>query len=246
MRTYSRITVLALALIMCFSFSQAQKNAIPYKQFYGDLVKYSRQVKDKGEGEYTWVIHFWASWHTGSKQQIATLEAVYESYLNKPVRIISVSTDKVNSSWKNALGQYNMPWAQTRTPRTKDYDFLKTAFRHNSLPAIFIVDKNAKVRRMQDTKALVAYLKSQVPGGKPVVVNKPASKPTTTTKPKPNTTPNTGSSESGSWTYHTVAAGETLYSLFRRYGVAVDEIKRLNGLKSNTISVGQKLKIKKK
>ncbi|BDD05727.1 hemagglutinin [Aureibacter tunicatorum] len=42
---------------------------------------------------------------------------------------------------------------------------------------------------------------------------------------------------------HTVAKGDTLYSLSRKYGMSVDQIKRLNGLKSNTISIGQKLKV---
>ncbi|MEO1449156.1 MAG: LysM peptidoglycan-binding domain-containing protein [Bacteroidota bacterium] len=43
---------------------------------------------------------------------------------------------------------------------------------------------------------------------------------------------------------HTVRRGETLFSLYRKYGVKVDEIKRANELRSNTIKVGQTLKIK--
>lgn len=237
MRILSRFLILLVLGLISFTSVQAQSTAIPYKQFYGDLVKYSRQVKEKGEGDYIWVVHFWASWHTASRQQIAPLKALYSSYLNKPVRIISVSVDKSNSAWKGALRQHEMPWAHTRLPREADYDFMKTAFRHNSLPALFIVDDKAKIRRMSDSKALVDYLQEHVPGGKPVV---------TPTPPKPNTgTTPTLPSGSGNWIYHTVASGETLYSLFRRYGVSVDEIKKLNGLSSNTISIGQKLKIKK-
>ena len=228
-------TTLLLGFLL-LSNVQAQKTTIPYKQFYGDLVKYSRTVKDKGKGEYVWVVHFWASWNTNSRQQIAPLQALYKSYLNRPVRIVSVSVDKVNGAWTTALRQHKMPWAQTRLPREDDYDFLKNAFRHNSLPAIFIVDERAKVRRMSDTKALVDYLQKILPNDKPVVTPTPDPKPDPV-KPSP--------SGNGKWTYHTVAAGETLYSLFRRYGVKVDEIKRLNGLKSNNISIGQKLKIKK-
>jgi len=40
---------------------------------------------------------------------------------------------------------------------------------------------------------------------------------------------------------HTVASGETLYFLAKKYGVAVEEIKKANNLTSNSLSVGQKL-----
>lgn len=40
---------------------------------------------------------------------------------------------------------------------------------------------------------------------------------------------------------HTVAAGETLYAISRKYNITVDEIKKLNGLSSNALSRGQQL-----
>tara|TARA_R110001592_G_scaffold120085_3_gene323920 strand:- start:4383 stop:5279 length:897 start_codon:yes stop_codon:yes gene_type:complete len=42
---------------------------------------------------------------------------------------------------------------------------------------------------------------------------------------------------------HTVAAGETLFSISQKYNVDVTEIKKLNNLTSNSLSVGQTLKI---
>jgi anti-anti-sigma factor len=42
--------------------------------------------------------------------------------------------------------------------------------------------------------------------------------------------------------YHTVMRGETLFGISRKYGITIDELRRLNNLKSNqTIGVGQKL-----
>lgn len=41
-----------------------------------------------------------------------------------------------------------------------------------------------------------------------------------------------------------VKAGDTLYSLSRKFGLSVDEIKSINGLSDNNISVGQSLKLK--
>jgi LysM repeat protein len=43
--------------------------------------------------------------------------------------------------------------------------------------------------------------------------------------------------------FHLVKKGDTLYSISKKYGLSVDELKRLNQLSSNTISIGQKLRI---
>lgn len=43
---------------------------------------------------------------------------------------------------------------------------------------------------------------------------------------------------------HRVVKGDTLYSLSKRYNTTVDELKRLNGLKSNDLALGQILIIK--
>ena len=44
--------------------------------------------------------------------------------------------------------------------------------------------------------------------------------------------------------YHTVVNGDTLWAISKKYGVNVDQIKKLNNLTSNIINVGKKLKIK--
>ena len=43
---------------------------------------------------------------------------------------------------------------------------------------------------------------------------------------------------------HTVKKGETLYGIARMYNLTVEELKTNNGLKDNTISVGQELNVK--
>ncbi|MEO1408768.1 MAG: glucosaminidase domain-containing protein [Bacteroidota bacterium] len=48
----------------------------------------------------------------------------------------------------------------------------------------------------------------------------------------------------GAELYHEVIKGETLFGLARRYGTTVEEIKTLNRLDSNIISVGQRLRVK--
>jgi len=43
---------------------------------------------------------------------------------------------------------------------------------------------------------------------------------------------------------YTVASGDTLFAIARRFNMSVDEIKTLNGLKTNDLRVGQTLKVK--
>lgn len=75
--------------------------------------------------------------------------------------------------------------------------------------------------------------------------NAPAEiKPTPPTKTV--TTPNkTNTSSNASVVYYTVKSGDTLYSIGKKYGVNYVKIKEWNGLKTDTLRVGQKLKIKK-
>lgn len=42
---------------------------------------------------------------------------------------------------------------------------------------------------------------------------------------------------------YTVKRGDTLYSISRRFGMTVNDLKQINDLRSNTISIGQELKI---
>lgn len=56
-------------------------------------------------------------------------------------------------------------------------------------------------------------------------------------KPKPK-------KKSSSKKYYTVVKGDTLYSISKRFGLSVEELKKKNKLKSNTLSIGQELKIK--
>jgi len=65
---------------------------------------------------------------------------------------------------------------------------------------------------------------------------KPAPKPT----PKPVAKPKPKVAASRT---HTVAKGETLYGLARKYGSSVAKIKSANGLSGDLIRIGQKLKI---
>jgi len=55
---------------------------------------------------------------------------------------------------------------------------------------------------------------------------------------------NTSTVQAETRMYHDVQRGDTLYSLSRKYNTTVDEIKTMNGLSSNVLSIGQQLRVK--
>lgn len=65
----------------------------------------------------------------------------------------------------------------------------------------------------------------------------------TTNTPKPPTTPSKPSVPASG--IHKVVKNDTLYSLAKRYGMTVEELKKLNKLNSDDLSIGQELKVKK-
>lgn len=67
--------------------------------------------------------------------------------------------------------------------------------------------------------------------------DKPAAETQQPAKEKPE-----AKSESG--TFHTVGSGESLWIISRKYGVTVDDIKRLNNLRSNNLKPGERLRVK--
>ena len=44
-------------------------------------------------------------------------------------------------------------------------------------------------------------------------------------------------------TYHRVDVGDTLYNISRKYGTSVEALKKINGLTSDLIRVGQSLRL---
>ncbi|MTB52293.1 glucosaminidase domain-containing protein [Lewinella sp. W8] len=74
--------------------------------------------------------------------------------------------------------------------------------------------------------------------------------PTTPTPTPPVVTPRpdvgnpTPTPQPDAATLHTVQAGETLFAISRKYQLTVDQLKSMNNLTSNLISVGQRLRVK--
>ena len=59
-----------------------------------------------------------------------------------------------------------------------------------------------------------------------------------------NSTRNLIANDTNSLKIHIVKKGDTLYSISKKHNVSVNDIKKINSLKDNEISVGQIIKLK--
>jgi len=97
---------------------------------------------------------------------------------------------------------------------------------------------NLKETRKRGTE-IPTYLEPKSVVTSPTAPPAPAAQPKVEEAPPQKVQPQTPS-----YSFHTVSAGETLFSISKRYGMAVEELKQLNGIGSqNLITVGQKLRI---
>ncbi len=80
-------------------------------------------------------------------------------------------------------------------------------------------------------------------GSAPPTTNVPTAPPSTSPAPIPAPTPPSTPPPLVSERFHSVVSGDTLFNISRRYGLTVDQLKALNNLNSNLISIGQRLKV---
>ncbi|MFN0204417.1 MAG: LysM peptidoglycan-binding domain-containing protein [Bacteroidia bacterium] len=243
-----KFTFLWVCLIGFIGQIQAQKPTDNAPAFtpdtsltYNDFLQQCVAFKKRDNVQEVWAVQFWASSSSKSLSDMVRLKQMAVKYKNKPVRFISVSTDKNVAAWNSAMLQAKAPWEQMRISNEKDYDFIKRAFKHNSIPALFVVYKNGQVKRMDTTSDLgkeIADEAKSLPDGaykKPIILPDPPKEP-----PKPKFVP----IDYTGWVVHVVTKGETLYSIAQRYNMSITELQTNNDLSNTMINVGQKLKVR--
>jgi thiol-disulfide isomerase/thioredoxin len=220
----------------------APDTALTYEQFLKSCQEFARQPRQE-----IWVVNFWATYNARSMEELPALKRLQAQYGRKPVRFISISLDKSRMIWERLIVQFQMPWEQMFLPDGSDYAFLRRAFRHNSLPALFLVNSEAQIIRLRNPEELAAEL-PRLTADLPNQPWRPASlsplaeaRPSRATQPLPAELPLPGSG----WQTHSVQQGETLYGISRRYNVPLDQLRKQNGLSSDAIRIGMSLKIKK-
>lgn len=102
-------------------------------------------------------------------------------------------------------------------------------------------------RGLKPGKKLIVYVREQSQKPKELDVAKANEQNLAANKtPDKNLVAENKSSEKTSFVLHKVKKGESLYSISKKYGVSTTDLKDLNDLSNNNLSMGQLLKIKPK
>lgn len=125
--------------------SVKEGNKIPDFKFVtesGDSISIVEYAMTK---EYV-LIDIWASWCTPCRAEVPNLKKVYNTYSEKGLGIVSLSIDKSETSWLEALKKEDMPWTQARDPQER---IAGGVFRASSIPVYILINKEGKLISFQ-------------------------------------------------------------------------------------------------
>lgn len=95
------------------------------------------------KGKYV-LIDFWASWCKPCRRENPNVVRLYNKYKNKGFEVFSVSLDRNEQAWKNAIMADNLTWTHV-----SDLKFWNSAaaqlYGVNAIPKTFLLDKEGKI-----------------------------------------------------------------------------------------------------
>lgn len=231
-----------LFLLCTLLFSQAvlaQKiladTTLNYDRFKTELEAF----KLKAGSEEVWVVEFWSSSNSRSMNEVEAIKKVAAKYKGKPIRFVYIATDKNRKGWLTQLSDRKMTGEHFIVSDTAKIRGLKKGFTHNSIPAMFSIDRTGKVRRMKNIEEMEAVVSAEA--------KTLPDHPYGWTPPPVKVTPPPPPTEEEllrGWVYHVVKKGETLFSVARHYGMSITGLQTLNGISTNEVYIGQKIKIR--
>jgi thiol-disulfide isomerase/thioredoxin len=106
------------------------------------------------------LIDFWASWCKPCRDQSPELVELHNNYRSKGVTIMSVSLDRKNESWLQAIKNDNLNW--THISNLKHWqDPIAAEYNVRSIPELFLIDeKGAVLARSHDLASIKSILKN--------------------------------------------------------------------------------------
>ncbi|MEC7453949.1 MAG: TlpA disulfide reductase family protein, partial [Bacteroidota bacterium] len=114
---------------------------------------------NQAKGKFT-VIDFWASWCKPCRNQSPELVELYNTYKSQGVNIVSVSLDRSNKRWLDAIEDDGLNW--THVSNLKHWqDPIAEEYNVRSIPELFLVDDSGTVlARSHDLASIKSILKN--------------------------------------------------------------------------------------
>lgn len=124
----------------------------------GDTLALSDLV---GKTDYV-LLDFWASWCPDCVAAIPALKQIYAKNSNK-LEILSISLDEDKEKWiKNGIQKYDLKWKQVSN-LAKWNDNIAKSYAVNSIPAIYLIDKEGKIvlakATLSEVRAILSGIK---------------------------------------------------------------------------------------
>lgn len=239
MRYFGKSTLFLLCTLLFSQVLLGQKiladTTLKYSRFIDELESF--KMKDKIDE--IWVVEFWSSSNGRSMNEVEAINKFASKYKNKPIRFVYIATDRNRKGWLTQLSDRKMTGEHFIVSDTAYIGKLKRGFKHNAIPAIFTIDRTAQVRRMKNLDELEAMVTAEAP-------NLPNHAYGWTPPPVKETPPPPPTEEEllRGWVYHVVKKGESLFSIAHRYNMSITGLQTLNGLTTEEVYLGQKIKIR--
>ena len=114
---------------------------------------------NQAKGKFT-VIDFWAAWCKPCRNQSPALVELYNTYKSQDVNIVSVSLDRSNKRWLDAIEDDGLNW--THVSNLKHWqDPIAEEYNVRSIPELFLIDDNGTVlARSHDLASIKSILKN--------------------------------------------------------------------------------------
>ncbi len=150
----------ALVLLALAAFKPAAESKITPTKVFADTLDLS-----KFKGKIV-VLNFWASWSKISRTENKNIVRVYQKYRqNSKLAFASVSLDIDEKSWKTAIDEDEMVWADHVCDFKKYASPIAIQYGVTTLPKLILIDKTGKVHvtasKMSDIEATLDSLMKQ-------------------------------------------------------------------------------------
>ena len=111
------------------------------------------------KGKYV-LVDFWASWCQPCRQENPNVVKAYSAYNSKGFEVLSVSVDRDEEAWKNAIKEDGLSWTQVRDAENK----VAELYAIQSIPTTFLLDQQGVIIATNlRGEALEAKLKELMP-----------------------------------------------------------------------------------
>ncbi len=111
------------------------------------------------KGKYV-LVDFWASWCQPCRQENPNVVNAYKAYNSKGFEVLSVSVDRDEQAWMNAIKEDGLTWAQVRDAENK----VAEMYAIQQIPTTFLLDRDGVIIATNlRGEALDAKLKELMP-----------------------------------------------------------------------------------